>query len=286
MVNVLQQLLITEDVVNMKQKQSLTKRAKRIILIGYKIGSRSLKNLQAQLKEDQDARRVLRVRRTSTRYKRRLSDHIVAWGPTNPCPHVDQAQEAAKKIASNKLLSFQKFAEHGVSIPEWTTDINLAQDWHNNGKIVVCRTLLCSHSGKGIVLTTLGPDGQLPVPAKLYVQYKKKKHEFRVHVFNGKVIDIAQKKRKVGHENRNNQIRNHANGWVFAREGITPPAGISTLALSACNALGLRAGAVDIIWNEKENKCYVLEINTAPGIEGTTCKSYTTEIIESLTSNG
>lgn len=270
----------------MKQKQSLTKRAKRIILIGYKIGSRSLKNLQAQLKEDQDARRVLRVRRTSTRYKRRLSDHIVAWGPTNPCPHVDQAQEAAKKIASNKLLSFQKFAEHGVSIPEWTTDINVAQDWYNNGKIVVCRTLLCSHSGKGIILTTIGPDGQLPVPAKLYVQYKKKKHEFRVHVFNGKVIDIAQKKRKVGHENRNNQIRNHANGWVFAREGITPPAGIDTLALSACNALGLRAGAVDIIWNEKENKCYVLEINTAPGIEGTTCKRYTTEIIESLTSNG
>lgn len=27
-------------------------------------------------------------------------------------------------------------------------------------------------------------------------------------------------------------------------------------------------------------------VNTAPGIEGTTCKSYTTEIIESLTSNG
>jgi len=269
----------------MKQKQSLTKRAKRIILIGYKIGSRSLKNLQAQLKEDQDARRVLRVRRTSTRYKRRLSDHIVAWGPTNPCPHVDQAQEAAKKIASNKLLSFQKFAEHGVSIPEWTTDPAQAASWVDEGKVVVARTLLCSHSGKGIKLFG-GENTHVVTHAPLYVQYKKKKHEFRVHVFNGKVIDIAQKKRKVGHENRNNQIRNHANGWVFAREGITPPAGISTLALSACNAVGLRAGAVDIIWNEKENKCYVLEINSAPGIEGTTCKSYTTEIIESLTSNG
>lgn len=277
----------------MKQKQSLTKRAKRIILIGYKIGSRSLKNLQAQLKEDQDARRVLRVRRTSTRYKRRLSDHIVAWGPTNPCPHVDQAQEAAKKIASNKLLSFQKFAEHGVSIPEWTTSAETALSWCKEGNKEVAgfaRTLLCSHSGRGIVPfyhgTEYSIEGEVFPNARLYVQYKKKKHEFRVHVFNGKVIDIAQKKRKVGHENRNNQIRNHANGWVFAREGITPPAGISTLVLSACDALGLRAGAVDIIWNEKENKCYVLEINSAPGIEGTTCKRYTTEIIESLTSNG
>ena len=35
-------------------------------------------------------------------------------------------------------------------------------------------------------------------------------------------------------------------------------------------------------WNEKENKCYVLEINTAPGIEGTTCKKYTQSILESL----
>ena len=93
---------------------------KRIILIGYKIGSRSLKNLQANLKEDQTDRRVLRVRKTSTRYKRRLSDKIIAWGPTAPCPHTDAAQEAAKKIASNKLLSFHKFKEHGVATPEWT----------------------------------------------------------------------------------------------------------------------------------------------------------------------
>lgn len=53
-------------------------RPKRIILIGYKIGSRSLKNLQQQLREDQQQRRVLRVRRTSISYRRRLSDKIIA----------------------------------------------------------------------------------------------------------------------------------------------------------------------------------------------------------------
>jgi len=250
---------------------------KRIILIGYKIGSKSLKNLQTQLKEDQQQRRVLRVRRTSTRYKRRVSDRIIAWGPTHPCPHVDQAQEAAKKIASNKLLSFQKFTENNVPVPEWTTDKEVARSWN---KTIVCRTLLCSHSGKGIVITE--PGQEIP-NAKLYVQYKKKKHEYRVHVFEGCVIDVAQKKRKVGHENRDNQIRNHANGWVFAREEISPPANLSTIALSACNALGLHSGAIDIIWNEHENKCYVLEINSAPGIEGTTCKYYANQIIASLT---
>lgn len=253
---------------------------KRIILIGYKIGSRSLKNLQTQLKEDQEERRVLRVRRTSVRYKRRLSDKIIAWGPTAPCPHVNQAQEIAKKVASDKLLSFQKFKEASVSIPEWTTDKTVAMAW---GKDYLARTLLRSHSGKGIVMVAAG---QEPPHAKLYVQYKKKKHEYRVHVFNGKVVDFTQKKRKVGHENTNNQIRNHQNGWVYARENVVKPDGIDNLALSACAAIGLNSGAVDIIWNEKENKCYVLEINTAPGIEGTTCKNYTNEIIASLSSNG
>lgn len=250
---------------------------KRIILIGYKIGSRSLKNLQTQLKEDQDERRVLRVRRNSVKFRRRLSDRVFGWGPCLPSPHVDQAQEAAKKVASNKLLSFQAFSAHNVPVPEWTTDKEVARAWN---KTIVCRTLLCSHSGRGIVIVE--PEQEIP-NAKLYVQYKKKKHEYRVHVFQGKVIDVAQKKRKVGHEDRNNQIRNHANGWIFARDSISPPADIGTIALNACSAVGLLSGAVDIIWNEKENKCYVLEINTAPGIEGTTCKNYTNEIIASLT---
>ena len=250
---------------------------KRIILIGYKIGSRSLKNLQTQLKEDQTERRVLRVRRTSIRYKRRVSDRIVAWGPTLPSPHVDQQQEAAKKIASDKLLSFRKFKEHNIPTPEWTEDVTVAQQWN---KAYFARTLLRSSCGKGIVPVPAGERGPY---ARLYVQYKKKKHEYRVHVFEGKVIDVAQKKRKVGHESIDNQIRNHANGWVFAREGISPPANINSIALDACNALGLHSGAVDIIWNEKENQCYVLEINSAPGIEGTTCKNYTNEIIMSLT---
>lgn len=256
-------------------------RKKRIILIGYKIGSRSLKNLQSQLNEEQDARRVLRVRKNSIRYRRRLSDKIVAWGPTAPCPHTDAQQEIAKKIASNKLLSFRKFKEHGVCTPEWTASTEAAQQWIDDGKVVVGRKLLCSHSGKGIIMfdhETITSNQY----CKLYVQYKKKKHEYRVHVFQGKVIDVTQKKRRAGFEGRDNQIRNHQNGWVYCRDNITEPAGIQSLALAACTALGLQSGAVDIIWNELENKCYVLEVNSAPGIEGTTCKKYTNSILESL----
>ena len=48
-------------------------------------------------------------------------------------------------------------------------------------------------------------------------------------------------------------------------------------------AVGLKIGAVDIIWNELENKCYVLEINTAPGLEGTTLVKYTEAILKEIT---
>ena len=200
----------------------------------------------------------------------------MAWGPTAPCPHIDAAQEAAKKIAANKLLAFQAFQDSNVSIPEWTTDKNVAIAWN---KDYLARTLLRAHSGKGIVYVEAG---QEPPFARLYVQYKKKKHEYRVHVFQSTVIDVTQKKRRQGFENRNNQIRNHQNGWVYCRENIQEPEGIRQLALNACTALGLNSGAVDIIWNERENRCYVLEINSAPGIEGTTCKKYSTKIIEGL----
>lgn len=258
----------------MKQKQ------KRIILIGYKIGSRSLKNLQTQLKEDQHDRHVLRVRKNSIRYKRRPSDKIIAWGPTAPCQHTNPDQEAAKALASNKLLSFIKFRVNNVSTPEWTTDVTVAQSWN---KDYLARTLLRSHSGKGIVMV---PAGEVGPNAKLYVQYKKKKHEYRVHVFQSRVIDVTQKKKRVGHEDTNHQIRNHQNGWVYCRENVQEPEGIQQLALAACNALGLESGAVDIIWNEKENKCYVLEVNTAPGICGITTKKYTDAILQTLLTTG
>lgn len=254
---------------------------KRIILIGYKVGSKSLKNLQTNLRELQTDRKVWRVRKNSPTFRRRASDKIVSWGVTDPCPHVDQQQEIAKKLACNKLHTFEKFKEADVPHPEWTTSKAQAQAWLGEAKTVVARTLLRSHSGKGIYIfngDNLGP----PVDAPLYVLYKKKKHEFRVHVFQGSVIDVTQKKRRTGFEGRNNQIRNHQNGWVYCRENVEAPNGIETLALDACAALGLHSGAVDIIWNQHENKCYVLEINTAPGIEGTTCNKYSSKIIEGL----
>jgi D-alanine-D-alanine ligase-like ATP-grasp enzyme len=38
--------------------------------------------------------------------------------------------------------------------------------------------------------------------------------------------------------------------------------------------------AVDVVWNEHEKQAYVLEINTAPGLEGATVESYARKFTE------
>jgi D-alanine-D-alanine ligase-like ATP-grasp enzyme len=39
-------------------------------------------------------------------------------------------------------------------------------------------------------------------------------------------------------------------------------------------ALGLDFGAADVLFNARRNQAYVLEVNTAPGLEGQTVNDY------------
>lgn len=187
--------------------------------------------------------------------------------------------------AGNKLLSFNRLGEYGISIPTYSTDYQSALRWLGEGKEVLVRTNLRGHSGAGIEI--LSPIGPLPngwETAPLYVQYKKKRFEYRVHVFNGQVIDIQQKRKITGAlmGDFESKIRSHRNGWVFCREELVCPdiPSLKNLAIAAVAALELQFGAVDIIYNERENKFYVLEVNTAPGLEGTTLQKYKEAIVQ------
>lgn len=141
---------------------------------------------------------------------------------------------------------------------------------------VVQRNLLRGSEGKGIQICT-APEQLTPAP--LYVQYVPKTDEYRVHVVQGTVIDVQRKarSREVPDDEVNWEVRNHKNGFIFMREGVTPdtvPSQVQEQAVQAVQALGLDFGAVDIIWNQRRDKAYVLEVNTAPGMTGTTLDSY------------
>lgn len=253
----------------------------RVTVFPYKIGSSSARNLTDSLSSQQGIT-AFRVRDTSP-LKPRANRLIINWGNSSfPDWRVtgnllNNFEDV--RMAGNKLLTFMILQEAGIPTPEWTTDRDEVFRWFVDGHTVFARETLRGHSGEGINI--LSPEEGIVPLAPLYVKYKKKKAEYRVHVFNGEVIDVQQKRRERGVERDDitSMVRSHRNGWVFCRDGIEEPEGLRHLAIQAVSALSLDFGAVDIIYNQHENQCYVLEVNTAPGLEGQTLTNYTNAIV-------
>ncbi len=109
----------------------------------------------------------------------------------------------------NKIEQFRRFSANQVSCPRFTTDRNQLAELGN--RTIFARTLVNSTNGRGIIEFNLA-DGAAPV-APLYTEYIPKRAEYRVHVFNGEVIDLQQKKKRHG-VNGNSRIQNLGNGYV------------------------------------------------------------------------
>lgn len=177
----------------------------------------------------------------------------------------------------NKIQQLQRFKENNVSCPNFT--IRREDVAELGSKTVFARRLINSTNGRGIVEFSPSDGGDIPV-APLYTAYIPKKREYRFHVFGESVIDVQQKRKKRGFEStRDTRIRNVNNGYVYCRDGINPPNGAADLAIRAVAACGYEYGAVDLIYNEKRDQCYVLEVNSRPGLMGTTLEKYAEALI-------
>lgn len=254
----------------------------RYRVLPYRQGSRSAKALAEALDG-----KVLKLE--GSKFVPKGGDVIINWGNTRaerPWIHPMANEPYNVHTVSNKLTAFVRFANENVPIPQFWTNRDAISD---DAFPIVCRTELAGHSGAGIVIADTR--GQL-VPAPLYTQYIKKQDEYRIHV--GKrvtrnwdittqtediqyvTIAVQRKARSlsVPDADVNWQVRSHANGFVFVREGVDPPAAVMDAARLALGASGLDFGAVDVIWNAQQERAYVLEINTAPGLEGQTVQDY------------
>lgn len=176
-------------------------------------------------------------------------------------------------------IDIEEPAPNGVGFcrtPEYTSIKAEAGLWLAGGHTVVERHVLNGNSGDGIRLVEPNDEEGLS-RCPLYVKYVPKKQEYRIHVCGGQAVDIQRKARRkdVADEDINWKIRNHDNGFIFARnEDGEVPADVIVQAVSAVGTLGLAFGAVDVIFNEKSQQAYVLEVNTAPGLAGATLEGY------------
>lgn len=270
------------------------KEKQRIRIYPYKMESKAAIAVAKALE-------ALRIREKGN-YAPKPYDVVVNWGNCNVPPWgVEKVKRiinhpAHVAIAGHKVDSYRMFDHHEVPTMEWTTDRAIARLWLEQGFSVVARKLARAYGGKGIIF--INPkdyenlkQAQNAVPtAVCYTKYTPHSGEYRVHVVNGKVVDYVKKKKmspeklEEGGYKFNKFIRNHDNGWVFAREDVELPDGVAQAALDAVKALNLDFGAVDVI-HSKRRGIFVLEVNTAPGLEGQTKDNYI-EALKEVIANG
>ena len=214
------------------------------------------------------------------RYRPRHGDIIVNWGTTNLPIEIGPARvlndPRSVMAAVDKVTCLGVMREHIIPHVQFTTDINEARTWSQEGHVVIVRTLTRASGGDGLVVIP-SPDTPMPI-APLYTRYFRGREEYRIHVLGGQVIDRQQKRLREdlvhAEQPRQVKVRNLANGWVFCREDLVQHHGVDAAAVRAVAALGLDFGAVDLKRGDKKGAVAVLEVNTAPGLEGQTLNSY------------
>ena len=225
---------------------------------------------------------LLRGRAASSR-PRALS-LLVNWGCSQGVrePALNPYKAVAQAI--DKAVAFYVFAKHGVNAPLSSTAVT--SETNNSENIWLKRILTQGYGGRGIEVVRPGEEWGSPAP--LYVQYVPKRVEFRVHVFavNDDPLCLVRQKLAVsgfGRDRDQKLIRNTSNGWVLGLVRDSQAAvRAEEEAVKAVYALGLDFAAVDVIIGRDDGLPYVLEVNTAPGIEaGPVVEFYKSNLINS-----
>lgn len=165
----------------------------------------------------------------------------------------------------NKLTQFQMMRDARVQVPEFTREIP------HQGYPMLARRLQ-HHGGQDIKACLQREDAQLlrrHGHADFFVKFMPITEEFRFWMYRRRHLGAYRKVLRYPEQalRRWRIGRNYANGYAFelVREADIPRAAVEQAAL-AVDCLGLDFGAVDVI--NSNGLFYVLEVNTAPGVEG------------------
>lgn len=272
-----------------------------MIIHPYVRGSKSVKALKDYLEGIGHHTVVLHRRPMRPRAR------IVSWGARD----IDYVLDGFRvlnhpshtAVFCNKLRFFEQSG--GQHVPDWCKGQATAQEWLDQGHTIVERHKLSGKSGEGIRIVKPAdagsgePGGELQ-RAPLYVKYERKTDEFRVHVFKNREGEfyVAHVQKKVAAPNRvqagdirNWHVRNHENGFIFQQHGFGCPALVSDTALGLVRTSfpEIDFVALDVIYHNgtakkaadrTEPRAFVLEGNTAPGMEGTTVQVYGDFLLE------
>jgi hypothetical protein len=209
------------------------------------------------------------ARGLSTHYQRKV------WRTTKPSL---KRQQFKYGQSVDKLTQYQWFQANEIPALEFTTEVAIMGEWLAEGYTVFGRKYLKASCGKGIQI--MDDYTKLYEVCPVYTKYKKKKREFRVHVFKDQVVAVTEKKRRKEFDGvRDTKIRNLANGYVFVQSVVDEPEGLRDLALRAARVSMSDFRGVDVGYNQLKDELFVIEVNSAPGIQGTNLTKYMEAII-------
>lgn len=183
---------------------------------------------------------------------------------------INTAMNGDISTAVSKWRTFEAFDRARIPHPEVTKDATTPDasgtPFYARGQYLGRRDGLSG--GAGIVVY---PAGRRPYYGShsFYSMVIPKRNEFRIHVLNGRVITEQIKYMMRG--SKSTLIRSYDNGARYSPKSLehemTSAAAhlAREIAIDAVKACGLAFGAVDMIYS-KDEKLYVLEVNTAPGV--------------------
>lgn len=206
-------------------------------------------------------------------------DYLIRWGQRSgagfrPNQGVINSQSALNNNA-DKMAALRQLDEAGVQVPNYTQsrdDFGDTIDYPILGREE-------SHArGEDINLILQWRDAYL-TDNDFFVEYIPTELEYRMHVVDGEVIKIHEKRKQSDAPNHP-FIRNSETGYIFMEPRETPPP--DQLAIDAVGALSLDFGAVDVIREEGTGDHYVLEVNSAPSLDEANMERYGSAIADMI----
>ena len=214
------------------------------VAIVHQVAGISAKVLQTALQNNGVECDVFRLSETHQRDFRNY-DSVFAYGTSEKTLHKHRFNnvEAVKKCVS-KPLSFDAFKAAGVSTVRYALDKkDIPADWY----WVTIRTKVDGRKAEGL---SYAPNIQAEIPdGELYTEYFEHKYEYRIVVFNGKVV-ARYFKEEIGED------------WFF---NLQPKRGFEVMddhCVRAAKALGIDYVGFDVVANSKKDFA-ILEANSA-----------------------
>lgn len=212
----------------------------------------------------------VRAFRDSLNLDFRSLENVVCWGAR---------AESGRRVwnvkawgSSDKFRALRVMQDNGVPVPFFDIHPDAVMAKADSGT-VLGRNF--NHTqGRDVVVAHTLQEARL-ANSQFFVAYIPKVREYRLHVFGDRVI-YTQVKRLEHPEQAdpNAVVWNHKNGYALnTQEGLRLNQTRIEAAVKAVAALGLDFGAVDLIVDEKGQE-YVLEVNTAPGLEAKSLRAY------------